>query len=292
MNASWAFKIVVDEVRRVLTRGFTHRDLRTTSSCVTSHHHSKTQTNRYIGHSQFGNHFFVSQTVGKVSKHNDQHINTGEAHPIDDQVQRSCQPQEQEKQEQEQEQEQEQVSEREENNNNELYSRFKLHNMMASTNLMVRQNSHLFRHGLSDDEQEPDLSERNPLGGYLSDEDDDENVNPDSSSSSSSPHRDGAGGGGTSSSITTSQNDGGPNGGRDEVHEIKKLIQDETASVRRWRWVVVMAMLVVSATVTTATYWFLEQEETSDFETSVRIYDVSKKHRRMFLGSCRWGERL
>ena len=162
---------------------------------------------------------------------------------------------------------------------------------MASTNLMVRQNSHLFRHGLSDDEQEPDLSERNPLGGYLSDEDDDENVNPDSSSSSS-PHRDGAGGGGTSSSITTSQNDGGRNGGRDEVHEIKKLIQDETASVRRWRWVVVMAMLVVSATVTTATYWFLEQEETNDFETSVRIYDVSKKHRRMFLGSCRWGERL
>ena len=57
---------------------------------------------------------------------------------------------------------------------------------------------------------------------------------------------------------------------RDEVKEIEHYIQQETQTVRLWRGVVLLAMIVVAAGVTTATYLFLRNEETSDFENSVR----------------------
>ena len=56
---------------------------------------------------------------------------------------------------------------------------------------------------------------------------------------------------------------------RDEVEEIKKIIREETKVVRNWRWVVIIAMLLVGGVVTGATYIFLSNEEEDDFEDSV-----------------------
>ncbi|KAL7573558.1 hypothetical protein ACA910_008696 [Epithemia clementina (nom. ined.)] len=62
-----------------------------------------------------------------------------------------------------------------------------------------------------------------------------------------------------------------PSGGsdaNDEVEEVKKLIREETKVVLAWRMVVIIAMLVVSAAVTTATYMFVSNEEDTEFERS------------------------
>ena len=57
---------------------------------------------------------------------------------------------------------------------------------------------------------------------------------------------------------------------RDEVEEIKKIIREETKVVRNWRWVVIVAMLLVGGAVTTLTCIFLANEEEDEFEDSVR----------------------
>mmetsp|Transcript_86 Transcript_86/g.219 ORF Transcript_86/g.219 Transcript_86/m.219 type:complete len:370 (-) Transcript_86:2542-3651(-) len=64
-------------------------------------------------------------------------------------------------------------------------------------------------------------------------------------------------------------------GSRDEVEAIKKNISRETNAVKRMRFVVILAMLLVATGITTATYIFLSNEEDSDFESSVRLHGLS-----------------
>mmetsp|Transcript_94 Transcript_94/g.267 ORF Transcript_94/g.267 Transcript_94/m.267 type:complete len:1155 (-) Transcript_94:417-3881(-) len=59
---------------------------------------------------------------------------------------------------------------------------------------------------------------------------------------------------------------------KDEVKEIQRLIGRETRVVQRLRFVVIFAMLLVAAAVTTATFIFLANEEDSDFENSFDLY--------------------
>ena len=63
---------------------------------------------------------------------------------------------------------------------------------------------------------------------------------------------------------------------RDEVQEIMKMIKEETKVVRTWRWVVLIAMLAVSGGATAGTYFFLSNQETEDFETSVSVFRVNR----------------
>lgn len=51
---------------------------------------------------------------------------------------------------------------------------------------------------------------------------------------------------------------------RNETKEIEKFIGNETRIVRVWRWVVIIAMVIVAGGVTTATSWFLHNEETKE----------------------------
>lgn len=59
---------------------------------------------------------------------------------------------------------------------------------------------------------------------------------------------------------------------RDEVKEIKKVIDRETKAVGRMRLLIVLAMLAVAGAITTMTYLVLADEQDSDFRAQVSYY--------------------
>jgi hypothetical protein len=58
---------------------------------------------------------------------------------------------------------------------------------------------------------------------------------------------------------------------RDEVKEVHKLAQKETARVRMGKLLVLVSILATAALVSTGTYIFLKKEEDADYNKSVRI---------------------
>jgi hypothetical protein len=58
---------------------------------------------------------------------------------------------------------------------------------------------------------------------------------------------------------------------RDEVKEVHKLAQRETARVRMGKLLVLVSILATAALVSTGTYIFLKKEEDDDYNNSVSI---------------------
>jgi hypothetical protein len=58
---------------------------------------------------------------------------------------------------------------------------------------------------------------------------------------------------------------------RDEVKEVHKLAQKETARVRMGKLLVLVSILATAALVSTGTYIFLKKEEDDDYNNSVSI---------------------
>jgi hypothetical protein len=62
---------------------------------------------------------------------------------------------------------------------------------------------------------------------------------------------------------------------RDEVKEVHKLAQKETARVRMGKLLVLVSILATAALVSTGTYIFLKKEEDADYNKSVSIPFIS-----------------
>ena len=59
---------------------------------------------------------------------------------------------------------------------------------------------------------------------------------------------------------------------RDEVRDLQKLVCFETNSLRCWRLIVVLLLLITGATIATFTFLFLRDEEEESFERTVSSY--------------------
>ena len=71
-------------------------------------------------------------------------------------------------------------------------------------------------------------------------------------------------------STTHKEHDGSTNG-RDEVEEIRKQSQKETARVRTWRILVTLALFLTAIAVTGTTYKLLVDQEDKNFRNVVRF---------------------
>ena len=68
---------------------------------------------------------------------------------------------------------------------------------------------------------------------------------------------------------TTSQEEASSEA-RDEIKEIRKLSAKDTAWIRRWRYTVLILLLVTAVTITFITYRMLINQENENFVTAVR----------------------
>ena len=78
--------------------------------------------------------------------------------------------------------------------------------------------------------------------------------------------------GNDSTNHTTSQ--GPPSEGRDEIKEIRKLSAKDTAWIRRWRYTVLILLLITAITITFITYRMLVNQESENFVTAVRTMHI------------------
>lgn len=56
---------------------------------------------------------------------------------------------------------------------------------------------------------------------------------------------------------------------RDELKEMKKIVEQESRTIGFWRLIVCLGIVVVGAAVTWMTYVFLSNDETKNFEKAV-----------------------
>ena len=60
---------------------------------------------------------------------------------------------------------------------------------------------------------------------------------------------------------------------RDEVREVRKMSQKDTALVRRWRFAVTGMLLITAIIITFVTFSFLNDQEEANFVTAVSCFE-------------------
>lgn len=55
----------------------------------------------------------------------------------------------------------------------------------------------------------------------------------------------------------------------DEVKEVEAMAKSETNTLRAWKLIVVLSIIITATLVSTATYLFLQQDEESNYKESV-----------------------